>query len=92
MKIDIKLNKEYVEKLLKIYDYVTEDVLVWYNKLDDDRVIAYGKYWKKVAYPRNCRPEALNAEKIKAEEVEEYGLEEVVENLFSHLLMAKLMP
>ena len=92
MKIDIELKKEYVEKLLKIYDYVTEDVFVWYNKLDDDRVIAYGKYWKKVAFPRACRPEALKAEKIKADEVEEYGLEEVVGNLFTHLLLSKLMP
>lgn len=91
MNINIELSEEYVSKLLRLFDYVTEEVLVWYNKVDDCcHVEDLGSYWKKVAYPKYHRPEILNKEKIMFDDVKHMGVVEVVNSLFNELLVNKL--
>jgi len=91
MNINIELSEEYVSKLLRIFDYVTEEVLVWYNKFDEDWCPEdLGCYHKTVAYPRDERPEILKKEKIMFDDVKGMGVNDVVNVLFNELLTAKL--
>lgn len=91
MNINIELSEEHVSLLLKMFGYVTEEVLVWYNKLDDEcNVKELGSYYKTIAYESSKRPEVLNKEKIMLDDVKDYGLNNTVNKLFNELLMKKL--
>ena len=91
MNINIELNEKYVALLLDMFDYTTEKVLVWYNKLDDEcNVKELGSYYKTIAYESSKRPEVLNKEKIMLDDVKDYGLNNTVNKLFNELLMKKL--
>jgi hypothetical protein len=92
MNINIELDEKYVASLLDMFDYTTEKVLVWYNKLDDDcyNVEDLGSYWKTIAYPKYHRPDVLDKEKVMFDDVKDMGIVEVVNRLFNGLLMNRL--
>jgi hypothetical protein len=91
MKIEIEINEENISNLLNKFGYVTEEVLVWYNKLDEWCFVKdLGNYHKTVAYPRYHRPEILNKEKIMFDDVKDIGIKEIVNMLFNELLINKL--
>ena len=91
MNISVELDDRYVASLLDMFDYTTEKVLVWYNKLDDYcRVEELGNYWKTIAYPKYHRPDVLDKEKVMFDDVKDMGMTEVVNRLFNELLMNRL--
>jgi hypothetical protein len=91
MNISVELDDRYVASLLDMFDYTTEKVLVWYNKLDDYcRVEELGNYWKTIAYPKYHRPDVLDKEKVMFDDVKNMGMTEVVNRLFNELLMNRL--
>ena len=91
MNISVELDDRYVASLLDMFDYTTEKVLVWYNKLDDCcRVEELGNYWKTIAYPKYHRPDVLDKEKIMLDDVKDYCLNNTVNKLFNELLMKKI--
>lgn len=92
MNINIELNEETVANVLAKSNFVTEKVLVWYNKLDDDccHIADLGNYWKTVAYPKYHRPKVLDKEKVMFDDIKEMGIGEVVNTLFNELLINKL--
>jgi len=91
MNISVELDDRYVASLLNMFDYTTENVLVWYNKLDDCcRVEELGNYWKTIAYPKYHRPDVLDKERVMFDDVKDMGMTEVVNRLFNGLLMNRL--
>ena len=65
MNISVELDDRYVASLLNMFEYTTEKVLVWYNKLDDCyNVEELGNYWKTIAYPKYHRPDVLDKERV----------------------------
>lgn len=91
MNISVELDDRYVASLLDMFDYTTEKVLVWYNKLDDCyRVEELGNYWKIVVYPKYHRPDVLDKERVMFDDVKDMGMTEVVNRLFNGLLMNRL--
>lgn len=92
MKINIELSEENVANVLAMSNFVTEKVLVWYNKLDDDcyHLEELGSYQMVVAYPKYHRPEVLEKEKIMVDDVKHMEVTEVVNELFNELLINKL--
>ena len=91
MNVNIELDDIYVASLLDMFDYTTEKVLVWYNKLDDCcNVEDLGNYWKTVAYPKYHRPDVLDKERVMFDDVKDMGMTEVVNRLFNGLLMNTL--
>jgi hypothetical protein len=75
-----------------MFDYTPENVLVRYNKLDDDcyYIQELGSYWKTIAYPMYHRPDVLDKEKVMFDDVKDMGIGEVVNRLFNGLLMNRL--
>ena len=91
MNISVELDDRYVASLLNMFEYTTEKVLVWYNKLDDCcRVEELGNYWKTIAYPKYHRPDVLDKERVMFDDVKDMGMTEVVNRLFNELLMNRL--
>lgn len=91
MNINIELDEKYVASLLDMFDYTSEKVLVWYNKLDDCcHVEELGNYWKTIAYPKYHRPDILDKEKVMFDDIKDLGIVEVVNRLFNGLLMDRL--
>ncbi len=91
MDINIELNEENVSKLLDMFGYTSEDVLVWYNKVDENyQFTELGNYWKTIVYPKHHRPEILDNEKVMFDDVKDMDANEVVNTLFNKLLIAKL--
>ena len=91
MNISVELDDRYVASLLDMFDYTTEKVLIWYNKLDDCcRVEELGNYWRTIAYPKYHRPDVLDKDKIMFDDVKDMGMTEVVNRLFNGLLMNRL--
>ena len=91
MNISIKLNEENVSKLLDMFGYTSENVLVWYNKVDENyQFTDLGSYQKTIAYPKHHRPKILEEEKIMFDDVKDMDFNEVVNILFNKLLIKKL--
>ena len=91
MEVKITLSEDAIDKLLKIKGYVVEDILVHYPKFHYTTEGEYGKYWRKIAYPKNNKPKVLDNDTIMAKDVEDMLFGQVVNNLFNEILLEKLI-
>lgn len=92
MKINLAIDKETVDKLLKMYGYTTEKVLVHFHVCDEDNMRSIsqelGRFEKVIAYTE--RPKCLDKKVIMIDDVRDMGLDEVVNKLFINVLLEKL--
>ena len=89
MKINIELPMEYAFKLLHIYGYQHEEILVHFNKFDSELVTKLGSYILRIAYKE--RPECLKKDIVMIEDVEGMQFDTVVNKLFNQLLFEKIL-
>lgn len=88
MKIDIELPMEYTFKLLEIYGYHHEEILVHYNIFDSDLVDELGSYRVRIAYKE--RPECLEKDIVMVDDIDGMQFDVVVNKLFNQLLFEKI--
>jgi hypothetical protein len=93
MKIDIEINKDVCQTILKKFGYVSEKVTLYYDPLSDSRGIEDAPLdelrgmEKTVAYLGGNRPEVLNTEYPLIENCEDIMYDDVVKSLFNSWLL-----
>jgi hypothetical protein len=90
MKINIEISKEDCNAILNKYGYVTEEVLVHFNKLESENLVDLGSYYVTVAYMNNSRPQCLDKTTIMIEDIDGMQVENVINKLFTRTLMEKI--
>ena len=87
MEINIKLDREDIEKILNANGYVSELVVLWYNCDIEDKIECLCPIKKPIAYRNGERPITLEGENPRLENNKEHMVENVVQKLFKKRLM-----
>jgi len=93
MKIDIEINDDVCQIILNKFDYVTEKVTLYYDRLSNFRGMEDAPVNELtgmdciVAYPAGRKPETLNEEYPLVENCEEIMYDKVVKDLFNSWLL-----
>lgn len=90
MEVKIDLSEEAINKLLEMKGYEVKEVLVHYPKFHY-ATEGYGKYLKKIVYPKDNKPKLLDNEIIMVEDVDVMDYNKVVNSLFNEVLNEKLL-
>jgi hypothetical protein len=91
MEVKIYLTEEAIDKLLKAKGYEVKEVLVHYPKFHYTTEGKYGKYWRKIVYPKDNKPKLLDKEFITSFDIDGMTYEKVVNDLFNEVLIEKLL-
>ena len=97
MEIKIDLPSWKCDDILKIHEFVTEDVTAYYGSSntpygdsnahnDELKPISI-----KIAYPRCCRPQELENEFPMLHVLNDFAYDKVVNNLFNDMLWQKIV-
>lgn len=91
MEVKIVLSEEAIDKMLKMKGYEVKEVLVHYPKFHYTTEGNYGKYWKKIAFPKDNKPKLIDNDVIMAKDVDIMGYDKVVNDLFNEMLIEKML-
>ena len=86
----IEISKETCNKILKWYDYVTEKIILYYDEYKFCGLCELSKYVPCeciVAYPKNKRPEVLNADEPLMKDCKKIMYDNVIQELFNKRLL-----